>query len=188
MNVTPDLLEFDNGERVTAESWPRRRAELYDAIIPHEYGGLPDRGVCTEPVVLNKSVRRKDGVRLRSVEVRTQFADGREFTFPLKMWLPPGDDGPVPVILSGDGCWAYLDDDVGCRMIARGYAVAQFDRTHVVADIPDPFAATGIRRLFPDATFGALAAPGPGGIIVASTRCIRKLIRPSARASRRKVA
>ena len=159
MNATPDLLTFESGETVTADEWTRRRAELYDAIIPHEYGGMPDPGQVTEAVLLGESeIRNGGGVRFLSVEVHTRFSDTREFSFPMHLWVPPGANGRLPVIINGDGCWRYLTDVIVRQMVERGNIVASFDRTYVAADNPDLYRDTGIFRLFPKATYGALSA------------------------------
>ena len=39
--VEPPLLTTDSGAAVTAETWRQRRAELWEAIVPHEFGGMP---------------------------------------------------------------------------------------------------------------------------------------------------
>jgi len=158
IDVQPDLLRHEDGAPVTAASWPRRRQELYQAIIPHEYGGLPPPGVRTAAVVLNDhAVRAQGGGRYLTCEVRTTFADDREHAFLLNLWVPPGD-GPFPLILDGDGCWRYFDDDVVAMVVARGYIAASFNRTAMAADNPHTYRSTGLYRLFPGAAFGGLAA------------------------------
>ena len=41
MHLKPDLFIFDDGSPVDANSWFRRRQELANIIIPHEFGGMP---------------------------------------------------------------------------------------------------------------------------------------------------
>ena len=41
MKLTPDLLLFNDGSPVEASSWPERRQELANTIIPAQFGGLP---------------------------------------------------------------------------------------------------------------------------------------------------
>ena len=158
MNITPDLLTTNDGTAVEAEQWPRRRAELYDAIIPHEYGGMPPDDVRMETVLRSKGrIRTWPGVNTRTYEVRVGFPDGRELSLTLFLWIPPGD-GPFPVVLDGDGCWRYFNDSIVHQVVTRGNIAASFDRTEAAADNKDRFRETGLYRLFPDATFGALAA------------------------------
>ena len=89
--------------------------------------------------------------------MRTRFAGGGELSLTLSLWRPPGD-GPFPVVLDGDGCWRYFDDQVVRQVVARGNIAASFDRTEAAADNKDAYRQTGLYRLLPDATFGVLSA------------------------------
>ncbi|MFH1571378.1 MAG: hypothetical protein ABIL09_25535 [Gemmatimonadota bacterium] len=158
IEVLPELLVHDDGAPVTTATWPRRRQELYQAIIPHEYGGLPPAGAGSRGVLLcSQTIRGQNGMRFLTCEVRTAFAEGGEHAFLLNLWVPPGD-GPFPVILDGDGCWRYLDDGTVRAIVSRGYIAASFNRTAMAADDGRTYRETGLYRLFPDAGFGALAA------------------------------
>jgi len=155
--ISPDLLTFADGRLVQASAWEERRKELYSAIIPHEYGGMPPAGTETVGVLLcNSSIRALPGVTYQTYEVRTAFAEGGELSFHLNLWIPPGE-GPFPVILDGDGCWRYFDDSTVENVLARGNIAAAFNRTAVAADNKDNYRDTGIYRLFPEAEFGVLS-------------------------------
>jgi len=52
IEVSPDLLTFADGRPVQAVDWEKRREELFSAIIPHEYGGMPPVGAETVGVLL----------------------------------------------------------------------------------------------------------------------------------------
>ena len=41
LRVQPDLLTSLAGSPVTAQGWARRREELENAVIPHQFGGMP---------------------------------------------------------------------------------------------------------------------------------------------------
>jgi hypothetical protein len=158
MVVTPDLLTFEDGTPVDAGEWPRRRNELYNTIIPHEYGGMPPCGEGTEVFLrARNAIRGWAGVVYRTYEVRTRFASGGELSLTLSLWCPPGD-GPFPVVLDGDGCWRCFSDEVVRQIVSRGNIAASFDRTEAAADNKDIYRETGLYRLFPDAVFGALPA------------------------------
>jgi hypothetical protein len=157
--LLPDLLTFQDGRPVTAETWPERRAELAAILLPHEYGGLPPPGVRTEVICRSQSqVRELPGVQFHVFEVRVVFEDGRDIRFTLSLWIPPGT-GPFPVLLDGDGCWRYFNEPtVVRRIVDRGNIAALIDRTEGAADNPDHFRETGLYRLFPSARFGVLSA------------------------------
>ncbi|MEW6755618.1 MAG: hypothetical protein AB1505_32275 [Candidatus Latescibacterota bacterium] len=156
--VLPDLLTHGDGSPVTPATWGRRRQELLEAIIPHQYGGMPPSSVATRALLLcSQTLRTEGGLRYQTYEVRTAFPGGQEVSLVLKAWVPPGD-GPFPVVLSGDGCWRYFDDGIVRQVTARGSIAASFDRTGAAADNRGIYRDTGLYRVFPDAQFGALAA------------------------------
>ena len=158
MNVTPDLLTFPDGSAVDAASWPRRRKELADAVIPHEFGGMPPEHEGVDVIRRASSgVRHWPGVQYHTYEVRTRFPGDGEVSLTLSLWKPVGD-GPFPVILDGDGCWRYFNDDVICKVLERGNIAASVDRTEAAADNKDAYRNTGLYRLFPDAEFGVCSA------------------------------
>ena len=158
MDLKPDLMRFDDGTPVRRENWPQRRGELRQAIIPHEYGGMPPLPQSTTAVPRCRSMLRDwEGVAYRTYEVRSTFAGGGEISLSLALWIPPGE-GPFPAVLDGDGCWRYFNDDVVRQIVQRGNIAALFDRTEAAADNKDIYRQTGLYRLFPQATFGALSA------------------------------
>ena len=119
---------------------------------------MPPAGAGTEAVLLASSfVRPERKVSFRSYEVRTAFEGGREISFLLNLWIPPGE-GPFPVVLDGDGCWRYFTDEVVAQTVRRGNIAASFNRTCMAADVKDGYRGTGLYRLFPQARFGVLSA------------------------------
>jgi len=158
IKVTPDLLRFDDGRPVDAASWQERRGELHRAIVPHEYGGMFPSGQATEAVLRARSgVQSMPGCVNATYTVRTTFASGAELCFTLTLLIPPGK-GPFPVVLEGDGCWRYFDDEVAARVVARGNIAARFDRTEAAADNKDLYRETGLYCIFPESRIGVLPA------------------------------
>ena len=156
--ATPELLAFADGRPVTRADWPQRRRELRAAIVEHEYGGMPPvPKLTTAETLCISTIRSEGGVGYHTYEVRCALDGGGELSFPLNLWVPPGD-GPFPVVLDGDGCWRYFDDRIVRCVLARGAIAASFNRTTVAADNKDRYRETGIYRAYPDASFGALAA------------------------------
>ena len=158
MRITPDLLTFNDGSAVTADTWPLRRKELYDAIIPHHFGGMPPVPEGVDVIQRAYStVRGWSSVQFRPYEVRVRFGGGKELSFTLSLWYPPGD-GPFPVVVDGDHCWRYFNEDIVRAVVDRGNIAATFDRTEAAADNKDAYRSTGLYRLFPDAEFGVCSA------------------------------
>jgi dienelactone hydrolase len=131
----PPLMRLERGEPVRdLADWQRRREELQHLLLTTLYGALPrvpERVQC-EPLHHAK-VARMPGVRKRSMRVR---ADGLGVCT-LTLWLPPAD-GPLAVLLHGDACWSYATEAVQSAVLARGYALAEFNRTEVFSDHATP--------------------------------------------------
>ncbi|NKB69579.1 MAG: hypothetical protein GKR89_21120 [Candidatus Latescibacteria bacterium] len=158
MELSPDLLRHEDGTPATPATWPQRRGELYRAIVPNEYGGMPPQPANTTGLLRCQSgIRDWPGVQYHTYQVRATFAEAGEIDLTLSLWIPPGD-GPFPVLLDGDGCWRYFNDDIVHQIVQRGNIAALFDRTETAADNKDIYRETGLYRLFPEASFGALAA------------------------------
>jgi hypothetical protein len=149
----PDLLRFDSGERVAAADWKRRRQELYAAIVPVEYGGLPPSLPLVDVELLHPSYLGDT----RFEHYRLTFLANPPFSYVARLWIPPGT-GPFPVMLTGDGCWCYRPEAATAEILRRGYILAEFNRTEIASDNYKPGRTTGIYPLFPEHHFGALAA------------------------------
>ncbi|MBT3273294.1 MAG: hypothetical protein HN368_09080 [Spirochaetales bacterium] len=153
----PDLLTFSDGKPVESANWPHRRTELFDSIIPHEFGGMPPTGDNTTATRLSSYLIKPDRtVTFETYEVRVTLPSG-EVSFIMELWIPEGD-GPFPVLLTGDGCWRFFNDNAAADAVKRGYIAAAFNRASVAADNKERYRDTGIYRAVPDPTFGAVAA------------------------------
>lgn len=159
--LLPHLLTFNNGEPVNMPAdWPARRRELYDAVVPLEYGGLPPVPARTWAEVLHAAaLRHFDGVRYLSCRVHCEPAAPATlpFSFMLYLLIPPGA-GPFPVVLNGDACWRYASEGVTAEVLRRGYILAQFNRVELAPDMYNNDRTSGLYRVYPDGEFGALAA------------------------------
>jgi hypothetical protein len=150
----PPLMRLERGEPVQdLADWQRRREELQHLLLSTLYGTLPrvpERVQCE--LLHDAKVARMPGVRKRSLRVR---ADGLGVCT-LTLWLPPGD-GPFAVLLHGDTCWSYATEAVQSAVLARGYALAEFNRTEVFSDHAAPDAQTTCDALA-DQPVAAIAA------------------------------
>lgn len=158
IKITPDLLQDETGAEASRNSWLHKRGELYKSIIPHEFGGMPPE--CSSVKLILRAHNRIPGIpgsAFLRYEIRAAFDNGKDISITLSMWRPPGE-GPFPVMLDGDGCWLYFNEDVIRKTVARGNIAASFDRTETAADNKDAYRDTGLYRLFPDAGFGVLSA------------------------------
>ena len=151
----PDPLRFSDGRPVTTVAdWRSRRVELLEMIQGIEYGHLPPtQEVSAYP--LHTFFLTPD-YAVAGTQYRLTMAPSG-FSFLVTVVLPPGD-GPFPVIIDGDGCWRYLTDEILLAAMARGYAVAYFNRVEIVADNDTSARDAGLYTIYPDGDFGALAA------------------------------
>jgi len=152
-----DPFLFEDGSRVaTAEDWRRRRDEIARSIIDIEYGGLP-------PVPKGLRVEKLHTLQLdipaewTYTQYRLVLEEYPAFHFRLDVLVPARDE-PVPVVLTGDGCWCYVTDEVSANVIGRGFALAVFSRTEIAPDIYNNDRDTGLYPAYPEHSFGALAA------------------------------
>jgi hypothetical protein len=129
-----------------------------NSLIPHEFGGMPPEHEGIDVIRrASSSIRHWPGIQYQTYEVRTRFPGGGEIFLTLSLWKPPGD-GPFPLLLDGDGCWRYFNDDGIRKVLERGNIAASVDRTEAAADNKDAYRNTGLYRLFPDAEFGVCPA------------------------------
>ena len=167
--LTPDLLTFLDGSPVrTPEDWRRRRAEMADAVVPIEFGGMPPAPAATRWELVSTSYEPRiapPGVRYLSGNVRID-GGAAPFSFAMKVWLPAEqkDKKPAPCVLSGDDGWWWLTTDMVNEALRRGFAVATFNRCECARDRfgprddADPAQrAEGIYPIFPG-RYGAVAA------------------------------
>jgi hypothetical protein len=133
----PSLLRSDSGIIIDQpDQWPARRAEIAAHLLPLAYGPLPPAPSHTECELLHvATVQRLGGAQLLSCRVRPLGMD----SFTLRVFVPPGGQ-PCPVLLNGDGCWHYANDEAIGAVLARGLVFAQFNRVEIS---PDPPAPTG---------------------------------------------
>jgi hypothetical protein len=156
-NVLPDLLTFADGRTVTAREWQHRRDELYKLIVPHEYGGLPPTGNGTLATRISSyAISPERRITFETYEVRTTTASGH-ISFILNLWIP-AVEGQFPVILTGDGCWRFFNDEVAAKAVNRGFIAASFNRTSVAYDNPDRYQESDIYQQHRDKRFGAVSA------------------------------
>lgn len=153
----PDLFTFNDGTRFTdAADWPRRRAELLDAVMQIEYGPMPPAPAATHGERLHSiQVSRLEGIPLSQYRIETDDPAG-SVNFRMDLY-GTGQDGPRPVIIDGDACWRYLHDDIIRLVRDAGFLLAEFSRVELVPDIGPVSRERGLHKLYGDA-FGSLAA------------------------------
>ncbi len=158
MRMKPELTRFNNGIPVTVSNWHLRRQELYDAIVPHEYGAIPPAGEKT--FVIQRSIHMPEAwpkVTHAIYDVVTEFENKTSFSQTLTLWIPSGK-GPFHALLYGDNCWSYFNEEILENVLKRGYIAALFDRTEAAADNKQNYKETGIYKLLPTKNFGAISA------------------------------
>ena len=70
------------------------------------------------------------GLRVQYVtyEVDVRFPGSHAISLTLSLWIPPGD-GPFSVLLDGDGCWRYFNDQIIHSILQRSNIAASVDNS-----------------------------------------------------------
>lgn len=153
----PNPFRFADGTLVCSPAdWQRRRKEISVLIVELEYGGLPPTPTSTIAEELHHADISALG-DAQYITYRVQTGPDHPFSFSMTLLIPPGD-GPFPVVLTGDGCWRYANDSIAAEVLRRGMILAQFNRVEIVPDAYSLERTSGLYRVYPEGTYGALAA------------------------------
>jgi hypothetical protein len=137
----PDVLVAKEGCRVRSPSeWLARKHEVSAQIIPAVFGPFPPAPAAFSCTELHTARARQFGtatVGSWRIEVN------RVHVFVLKVYAPAESALPIPVVVSGDGCWHYANDAVLALLLSRGYALALFNRVEVAPDLRGQTSPTG---------------------------------------------
>lgn len=183
----PDLFRLRSGALVdTPEAWGRRRGELRALLHETVYGPLPPapRAVRGELLHREHPVPRFGGAYHFIYRIHIE-SGARPFWFHLDLLVPPiarSDGGApldalemivpdtaggrpqpwprLPVVLTSDGCWSFVTDEVANEVLRRGYILARFNRTEIVPDnhaMPEP-RDTSLYLVYPETPFRCLGA------------------------------
>lgn len=135
--IEPELMRFRDGREVkTVADWATRRVELAKAILPVEYGKMPAKpaAVRVEDVSRHDRVLWLKNADFRVVRISTEM-DGKPVAVLVQIFCPKGaKPGSCPVLIDGDGCWLYLNDNLVRTTIDRGFMVVRFNRCEVARD------------------------------------------------------
>jgi dienelactone hydrolase len=192
VNELPNPFVRTDGSTVERrEDWPARREELTELVFAYEYGHLPPAA----PVSASERPWKPAGKQAQEAEagraadavplppgttekhlLLTTGPGGRGVEIPVVLTMPAGE-GPFPAIIRGDLCWGRVDSRIAAEVAARGYILAEFDRTAIVPDEKGT-RDVGLYRLYPDQDFGALAAWAWGFHRVADYLLTRDDVRP----------
>jgi hypothetical protein len=149
----PDPFLAADGTRIaTAAQWPAQRAHLLAQVLHYGYGHPPAAGTVTVAV---DSTSHDDALKATRRALTLSMGPLGAISVHLFLIIPDGH-GPFPAIIEGDRCWGALAEPVVAAAIARGYLLAQFDRTEIAPDKPDR--SRGLYLAYPDSDGGALAA------------------------------
>ena len=157
--LLPDPFLFDEGHRVKSiDDWPKRREQMLEAIVNLEYGGIPP-AVRAHGQLLYQ-VLSKRPYSARTAQYHVVLDHDSRLRFRLDLLMPAEGDGPWPVLISGDGCWRYMTPQVQEAVLDRQIALAVFSRVEIIRDVYHTQAERqgGLYDVFPDKTFGAVAA------------------------------
>jgi hypothetical protein len=94
----PDVLTFENGDRVsTAAQWRRRREEMKRLLSYYATGLMPPAPGRVEGRLLKSALLLEGTVRYRLVHVA--FGPGAKYGFDVAIFVPAAVTGPVPTVV-----------------------------------------------------------------------------------------
>ncbi len=160
----PDLFAVAGGGRArTPAEWRERARAWREAIVNIEYGGMPPPAerVAVECLCQHRVKGLPAKPDHRTYRIHCE-GGARPFSFCAHLFIP-SDSAPMPVIINGDDCWRYLDNEIVGRVLKAGCALAIFNRTEMAADVGavprESFSRRGgLYDIYPGLTFGALSA------------------------------
>ena len=135
----PDPLAAADGTRVTAQTWPRRRAQILELFRAHVYGRTPvSRPENIAFKTIEEDARDLEGrANRRLVQISFDTPHAGRFAFPFQLYLPNDAKEPVPVIVLLQ--FQGLTDPATPLLIERGYGLAILDRTALARDDKDNY-------------------------------------------------
>jgi dienelactone hydrolase len=149
----PDPFAKADGTRIAgAAEWPAQRARLAELVQRYAYGHLPPAGTVSVTAV---STVHDDALHASRQELLLGMGPEGKLAVHLHLAIPDGP-GPFAAIIVGDVCWGRQPEPILAAVIARGYLLAEFDRTEVAPDKPDR--SVGLYAAYPDSDGGAVAA------------------------------
>ncbi len=166
----PDPFLLPDGRRVqTKRQWEAQRKSLLALALHYEYGPLPPKTtnvaakeLSSQPLAWADAAEagtERNGrgqVGVTATEKNILVTMGPKYAVQTHLVLTvPARQGPFPVILCGDLTWGRVKPQIVRDVAARGYALAEFDRTEIA---PDSAQRGGVYAAYPDYNGGRMAA------------------------------
>ena len=146
--LLPNPFRTQNGTDIkTPKDWEERRCEILDQTVQLAFGGLPPK-----PQVFQLQPLYADTYRI--------IAGTKEntVTFELQLTKPTGG-GKHPVLLTGDRCACYCNDEIKRMYLDNGFIIAEFNRAMLAEDtFRDDDRERGLYPVYPDLKFGMISA------------------------------
>ena len=142
----PELLQFTNGDKVTADRWEERRREILNVLRDNEYGHAPEGPFTVTSEILEFS-NREYANKAEGSTVRINVAsDEGSFSFTIDQYIPKSDK-KVPAIIflnfrpdKPDRYWPIEET------LDRGYATFRIYYNDISPDKKDEW--TGLAEAF----------------------------------------
>jgi hypothetical protein len=151
----PDPFKKEDGTRMTPEEWKEYRKELKEKIVDIQFGGMPPKPEYLRIEPLNNFFRGRTAAWYK-IYVGTKE---KHISFTLELHMPyvevPGNSvfnfaegEKYPVILTGDGCYLNMSNEVIKEINDRGYIAARFNRLELANDIRTAPKEGGIHDIY----------------------------------------
>ncbi len=159
MEFFPDLLTFQNGEKVTKETWPKRREEMLDILCREEYGYSPKKPETVKGEIVETVDRIASGhAILEKINISFEAEKG-EFSFPINFIYPKNKKNVPTFILINFRPDVYDMYYPLEEIIDNGFALVVVNYKDVTSDDTD--FTNGIAAMYsrnnPDTDWGKIA-------------------------------
>lgn len=151
VRLLPDPFLLGSGKRVaTRAEWARRRTELSELLLRHEYGHAPPAPTNALPSVLSEENVGDAGTRRL---VKLALGPERRVTIHLGLIVPPGS-GRRPAVVNIDHRGPFAAT-FAPEIARRGYVFVGYDPTFLDPDQPDALGPA--QAAYPDRDWATLA-------------------------------
>jgi hypothetical protein len=152
----PDPFRLESGRRVRSRSdWEKRRAEIKEILLTHQYGRLPPAPRKIEAREISRD-HALDGAAIQTRVHLTVLAGQRQIHFHLGLTMPRAAEKPRPAIVHIDHRGLFkVPRATMKKIVSRGYVLADCDPNFLDPDQPGTVGAA--QAAHPDHDWATLA-------------------------------
>ncbi len=147
----PNLFEFaDSHQKVTADNWEQRRAQLAAILQYYQYGQMPPRPDII--AVERQQTRQLEGGEASEELMTLVIGSKRQLRMRIAVYVPHRS-GRLPVLIREEAALGHLEEVP--RLMQRGYLYVEYARDDLDPDQPDVVGAA--QQAYPEYDWATIA-------------------------------